>query len=143
MPRMSSEESHALGAANRKDRMLQEALKGDILFVVSPVAVTPVPINAAWTRDVFISVENAAGEVHEWFSEEIASGLSIADVSSAGTASIVSTTLSIVNGQAKVVVSGSDNDWVNADTDTLTVEEYTGFASETLAEKTSVETFTT
>ena len=143
MPRMSSEESHALGAANRRDRMLQEALKGDILFVVSPVAVAPVPINAAWTRDVFISVENAAGEVHEWFSEEIASGISIADVSSAGTASIVSTTLSIVNGQAKVVVSGSDNDWDNADTDTLTVEEYTGFASETLAEKTSVETFTT
>ena len=142
MPRMSSEESHALGDANRRDRMLQEALKGDIVFVVSPATVAPLPTAAAWTREVNVTVENAAGEIHEWFNEEIATGVSIADGSTAGTASIPSTTLSVVDGQVTVIVSGDAADWLDTETDTLTVEEYTGFAGQTMAAKTSVETFT-
>ena len=143
MPRMSSEESHALGVANRKTRMLQEALQGDILFVVTPAAVAPVPTAAAWTRSVVVSVENAAGEVHEWFTEDITTGVSVGDTSTAGTATIASTTLSIINGQATVVVSGDAASWLNAETDTLTVAQYTGFSGATMATKASIETFTT
>ncbi len=142
MPRLASEESHALGVRNTEDRLRAEALGGDILFVLTPAAVAPVPISAAWTRNVVVSVENAAGEVHTWFNEVIASGNSIADGSTAGTASIVSTTLTIVEGRATVVVSGDAQDWLDTETDTYTVAEYTGFAGQTLAVKTSVETFT-
>lgn len=143
MPRMSSEQSHALGGHNTQLRMLQEALKGNILFVLSPAAVAPVPTAVAWTRNVEVTVENAAGEVHEWFTEAIAAGVSIGDTSIAGTASIVSTTLSIVNGRATVVVSGDAAAWLNAETDTLTVAQYTGFAGATMLTKASIETFTT
>jgi len=146
MPRMSSEQSHALGGHNTQLRMLQEALKGDILFVLSPAAVAPVPTAAAWTRDVEVTVENAAGEVHEWFTESITTGVSIGDTSTAGTASIAGaapTTLVIVNGRATVTVEGDAAAWLNAETDTLTVAQYTGFAGATMTVKTSVETFTT
>jgi len=139
---MSSEESHALGGVNKRARMLQEALKGDILFVLAPSAVAPLPTSSAWTRNVEVTVENAAGEVHDWFTEAITSGVSIADGSTAGTASIVSTTLSIVRGRVTVVVAGDAQDWLDTETDTLTVAEYTGIAGQTMAVKTSVETFT-
>lgn len=142
MPRMSSEESHALGNVNKQDRLLQEALKGDILFVVSPATLTSAPTAAAWSRVVNISVENAAGEIHEWFNEAIATGVAIADTSIAGTASIPSTTLSVVDGKVDVVVSGDAADWLAAETVTLTVAEFTGFAGQTLAAKTSVDTYT-
>ncbi len=141
--KFSSEQSHSFGLANTEKRLLQEALEGDILFVLTPATVAPVPTSSAWTRSVTVSVENAAGERHTWFDEAITTGVAIADTSSAGTASIPSTTLTIVNGEAVIVVSGDAADWLNAETDTLTVAEYTGFAGQTLAAKTSVETFTT
>jgi hypothetical protein len=141
--RLSSEQSYALGTANKEARLLAEALNGDILWVVTPATVTPVPTSSAWTRSVTVRAENAAGEVHSWLNEAIASGVAIADGSTAGTATIVSTTLTIVNGQAVVEVSGDAADWLNAETDTLTVAEYTGFDGQTMAAKTSVETFTT
>ncbi len=142
MPRMSSEESRALGDVNKRDRMLQEALKGDIVFVVTPAAVNRGNTAAIWSRDVGVTVENAAGEIHEWFTEAIATGVSIANTSVAGAASIPSTTLSVVNGQATVTVSGDAAAWLAAETDTLTVTQYTGFAGATMTVKTSVQTFT-
>jgi hypothetical protein len=92
---------------------------------------------------VDVQAQNAAGEIHTWLNVAIASGVSVGDTSTAGTASIVSTTLTIVNGKAEVVVSGDAQDWLNAETDTLTVTEYTGFSGGTMAVKTSVETWTT
>lgn len=142
--RLANEQSRSLGTHNSEARLLQEALNGDILFVVTPATLTPVPLTAeGFTRTVKVSVQNAAGEVHTWLDVAIGSGLSIADTSTAGTASIVATTLTLVKGEALVVVTGDAQDWDDAETDTLTVEEYTGFAGQTLAEKTSVETFTT
>jgi len=123
--------------------MLQGALQGDILFVVTPAVLTSAPTALAWTRNVSVTVENAAGEVHEWFEEAIVTGVSVGDTSTAGTASIDSTTLTFVNGKANVVVSGDAAAWLNAETVTVTVPQYTGFASETLTVKTSVDTYTT
>lgn len=118
-----------------------KAMAGDIVWVVSPATVAPAPTSAAWTRTVYIELQTAAGEVHEWFSDAITSGVSIADTSTAGTASIPSTTLTVVSGKASVVVSGDEADWLDTETDTLTVAEAT-ILGYTVAAKTSVETFT-
>ena len=87
-------------------------------------------------------METAGGQVHEWFNKDITSGVSIADTSSAGTASIASTTLSFTKGKATVVITGSAHSWLNSETDTLTVAQAT-ILGYTVASKTSVETFTT
>jgi len=121
---------------------LSKAMSGDLVWVVTPATVTPVPTSAAWTRTVHIELQTAAGETHTWFNDAITSGVSIADTSTAGTASIPATTLTVVNGAVDVVVSGDAADWLNTETDTLTVAEAT-ILGYTVAAKTSVETFTT
>lgn len=124
------------GAIDLRDK----AMAGDMVIVVTPATKSSAAVSAAWTRDVVIEVQTAAGEVHDWLDKSIANGVSIADTSSAGTATIASTTLSLVKGRAVVTVTGSNNAWLAADTDTLTVAAATilGYA---LASKTSVETF--
>lgn len=128
-------------AVKNELKLRDKALAGDILFVVDPATVTPVPTSEAWTRTVTITLETTAGEVHEWFNKAITTGVSIADTSTAGTATIPSTTLTFTNGKATVVVSGDAQDWLNTETDTLTVAEAT-ILGYTIAAKTSVETFT-
>jgi hypothetical protein len=89
----------------RKEMVLRDkALSGDIVWVCNPATATPAPTSAAWTRDVIITLETAAGEVHTWFDDAITTGVSIADTSTAGTASILSTTLTVVNGKVTVTV---------------------------------------
>ena len=123
-------------------KIRDKASAGDILFVVDPATVTPVPLSTAWTRTVTVTLETAAGEIHEWFNKAITTGVSIADTSTAGTATIPATTLTFANGKATVVVSGDAEDWLNTETDTLTVAQAT-ILGYTIAAKTSVETFTT
>lgn len=89
---------------------LQSAMSGDLVFVVTPETLTSEATAAGWTRAVTIELQNAAGEVQTWFSKAITSGVSIED-SSAGTASIVSTTLTFVNGVATVVITGNAASW--------------------------------
>lgn len=119
-----------------------KALSGDITLVITPPTVAPVPTAAAWTRDVKLSYQTADGKVHTWFNDVTTSILSIANTSSAGTASIVSTTLTIVEGEATVVISGDAEAWLDSETDTLTVANTT-VAGITVTGGTSVETFTT
>lgn len=115
------------------------ALSGDIVFRVDPATAAPAPTAAAWTRTVQVYVENAVGDLHEWLTKTIT--ISIADTSTAGTASIVSTDLAIVGGRGTVVVSGDAEAWLDTETDTLTIAEAT-ILGYTVAAKTSVETFT-
>ena len=117
-----------------------KALSGDMLWVLTPATVTSAPTAAAWTRTVVVELQTAAGEVHTWFNDAIATGNSIAD-DGGGTASIVSTTLTIVDGKATVVVSGTEATWADTETDTYTVAEAT-ILGYTVGAKTSVETFT-
>lgn len=118
-----------------------KALSGDIVMVISPATVAPAPTSEAWTREVLITIESADGELHDWLTASYSTKLSIADTSVAGTASIVSTTLSIVNGKAVVIVTGSEHNWLNSETDTLTVANIT-VLGQTVTGGTSVETFT-
>lgn len=118
-----------------------KGMAGDMVWVATPATVSTPATSAAWTRTVKITLETAGGEVHEWFTKSIANGVSVGDTSTAGTATIPSTTLNVVNGRAEVVVSGDAQDWLAAETDTLTVAEAT-IMGYTVAAKTSVETFT-
>ena len=117
-----------------------DGLCGDLVFVVTPATVTSDATAAAWTRTVTIELQNAAGDVQKWFNKAITTGVSIADTSSAGTATIPSTTLTFVNGVATVVVSGDEAAWLAEETDTLTIAQAT-ILGYTVAAKTSVETF--
>ena len=129
-------------AVREELKIRDKAMAGDIVMSVTPATVTPVPTSAAWTRNVVVSIESAAGEVHQWLSGTYATTLSVGDTSTAGTASIVATTLTIVNGQATVVVSGDAQDWLNTETDTLTVANITVLGV-TVTGGASIETFTT
>ena len=122
-------------------KLRDKALSGDIVMVIDPETVTPLPTAAAWTRNVTISIETATGEVHDWLSRAYTTTLSIADTSTAGTATIASTTLTLVNGKATVAVSGDAAAWLNTETDTLTVANITVLGY-TVTGGTSVETFT-
>lgn len=127
----------------KKEMALRDkAAAGDILWVLTPATVTPTPTAAAWTRDVVVTLETAAGDLHSWFDVSITTGVAIANTSSAGTATIPATTLVIKNGKATITVTGDEQDWLNTETDTLTVAEAT-ILGYTVSAKTSVETFTT
>jgi hypothetical protein len=116
-----------------------KAMSGDLVWVATPATIDTAATGAAWERTVHVELQTASGEVHEWFSDTIATGNSIAD-DGGGTASIVSTDLTIVNGKADVVVSGDASTWAAAETDTYTVTEAT-ILGYTVAAATSVETF--
>ncbi len=126
--------------ANELD-LRAKAMAGDLIWVCTPSAVAPSPTAAAWTRSVVVTLETAAGEIHTWFNKAITSGASIANTSSAGTATIPSTTLTIENGKATIVVSGDAESWLATETDTLTIAQATILGA-TVGAKTSVETFT-
>jgi hypothetical protein len=117
------------------------AMSGDIVMSITPATAAPAPTSAAWTRDVVVSIENAAGDVHTWLTQDYTTTVSIADTSTAGTASIASTTLSISEGVATITVSGDAADWLDTETDTLTIGNITVMGY-TVSGGTSVETFT-
>lgn len=107
-----------------------DAMQGDMVLDISPSTVNTAPTAAAWTRDVVITLQNAAGDTHEWMDAAFTTTLSIADASSAGTASIVSTTLTFVNGVATIVVSGDAAAWLGgtAQIETISATKGTGIA---------------
>ncbi|MCK5609783.1 hypothetical protein KAR91_48375 [Candidatus Pacearchaeota archaeon] len=110
--------------------IIEDAIQGDMVLDISPTTVATAPTASAWTRDVVLTLQNAAGETHEWCDMAITTRLSIADASSAGTATIVSTTLTFVNGVATIVVSGDAQAWLGGtaqvETITCTAGESTG-----------------
>lgn len=110
--------------------LVEDAIQGDIVLDISPATPSAVPIATAWDRDVVLTLKNAAGDTHTWCDMAFTTTLSIADASSAGTASIVSTTLTFVNGVATIVVSGDAQDWLGGiaqvETITCTAGESTG-----------------
>lgn len=118
-----------------------KALSGDIVLVIDPETVAPAPTAAAWTRDVKVSIQTAAGEVHKWLNKAYATTASIADTSTAGTASIESTTLTIIEGEATITVSGDAEAWLDTETDTLTIGNIVA-GGITVTGGTSIETFT-
>ena len=127
--------------ANEQLNLIGKAMSGDMVIVIDPETSTPAPTSSAFTTDVRISVQTAGGDVHKWLNEAYTTTLSIADTSTAGTASIASTTLTLVDGEAVVTVSGDAADWLDTETWTLTVGNITVMGY-TVTGGTSVATFT-
>ena len=109
-------------------------------MVVSPATVVGVAATGAWTRKVSIYIKSAAGDIHQWLNAAYTTTASVGDTSTAGTATIGSTTLTIVGGVASVVVTGSAHAWLATETDTLTIGNIT-VLGKTVTGGTSVETF--
>jgi hypothetical protein len=107
--------THILGMA------LMDACAGDMQIEIVPATVNRTATSASWTRTVKLRLKNTAGQTHDWFNKSVTSAISIADTSTAGVASIPSTTLVWVNGEASVIVSGTAAAWIAAETNTLTV----------------------
>jgi hypothetical protein len=141
MARLSSNQSKSLGEQNVEREMFVKALNNDISMSISPATVAPEPTAAAWTRSVQVKIVDSAGNTHTWVNSAYTTTVSIADTSTAGTASIASTTLTLVNGVANITVSGDEADWLDTETDTLTIGNIT-LAGITVTGGTSVETFT-
>lgn len=124
------------------DALIAKAMSGDLVFVVTPATDTPVPTDAAWEQDIVVELQTAAGEVHKWFDKTITTGIAASDTSSAGTASMTSTTLTFSEGRATATLEGDEADWLNTETATATIAAAT-ILGYTVAEKTCVLTFTT
>jgi hypothetical protein len=120
--------------------LLNKAMVGDIVIAISPATVGQTAGSTAWTRTVTVTMKTAASETHDWFNKAIATGVSIAYSSSAGVATIPSTTLTFVDGVATVVISSAALTWAGGDTDTLTIANVT-FNGATVTGGTSVGTF--
>jgi hypothetical protein len=126
-------------AAATKVDLLEDALQGDMVLDISPETVDRTATSEAWTRTVTVTLQNAAGDTHTWCNMAFATSAAIADTSSLGTASIVSTTLTLVNGVASIVVSGSEHAWEADETNTLTISNLS-ILGYTVTGGTSVET---
>jgi hypothetical protein len=134
---------NGIGLTNNEElTLLEKAMSGDMVISITPTTLVSDPVSVAWTRNVLIEVKSAAGELHSWLNGAFTTILSIGNTSTAGTASIVSTTMTLVNGQVTTVVTGTAHDWLNTETDTLTVAN-TVILGYTVTGGTSVETFTT
>jgi len=125
---------------NENIDLLGAAINGDMTMVITPTAVTSAATAEAWTRVVNVKVVDSNGTKHAWLTQDFTTTASIADTSTAGTASITSTTLSLVGGEANITVSGDAADWLATETDTLTIGDLT-ILGYTVTGGTSVETF--
>lgn len=142
MPRLGSKSSKSLDDRWAKyDQYIEASVNGGLTMDINPTAVNRDATAAAWIRYVDIQILNSDGTIATWLTKDYATTLSIGDTSVAGTASIVSTTLSIVAGVARVAVSGDAAAWLAAETDTLTVANITDPFGNTVTGGTSVQTF--
>ena len=123
------------------DAIVAKGLSGDLVFSVSPATATPAPTAAAWTQSIVIELQSTAGEVHTWFNDAITTAIAASTNSSAGSASMESTTLTFVDGKATATLEGDEAAWLAEETATATVAEQT-ILGYTVASKTCVLTFT-
>lgn len=129
-------ENIRVGSGDPNDlKALIKALTGDMKFSVLPISATVIHTSAGWTKDVEISLTTVDGEVHNWSQNPIT--ISIADNSTAGTASIATTTPKMVDGKCIVTITGNAAAWLVGDTATLTVAAST-ILGYTVASKTCV-----
>lgn len=129
----------------RKPRLVEEAIMGDMVMVITPTTDTPAPTAEAWEYEVEVAIKDASGNVHTWLTKDFATSVAITDDSAAGVASVdgeTPTTLSLVNGKATITIKGTEAAWLNAETVTLTLSNLT-IAGYTVTGGTCVLTFTT
>lgn len=119
---------------------LTSALSGDIVLEISPEAVDREATDAVWTRTVTLTLKNTAGEVLTFYNGTQETKASIATDSVAGAPTIASQDIVFVNGVSSIVVSGDAADWLEDETDTLTIANLS-VNNFTVTGGTSVQTF--
>ena len=135
-------------APNLRDDLQQRdlAASGKIVRKVTPATVTTAPKIAgdkSWERWVEIeyldALSSVGGKRHRWYQGTV--NVSIADTVTA-TAKVLSTSVSVVDGYARVKVYSTGGNSTQGGTDTLTVKQQS-ILGVTLSTQTSVETFST
>jgi hypothetical protein len=140
MAKLSTENSHALGTQMKEKRFLEQIVaKNDIVMSITPATKSTAAASITGDRMVAIELKNAAGERLTNINGSWTTTLSIADTA-AGTASIASTTLTVVKGLANVAITRTGT-WSASNTNTLTVANLT-IMGITVTGGTSVETAT-
>ncbi len=119
-----------------------KALSGDLVFVVKPDAATPAPTSAVWEFPFTVELQDAAGNVHDWFNATFADGFTATNTSNLGTASMEDEDAVFVNGVAEGILKGDAEDWLDTETAIATLGEQT-ILGYTVGEKNLTLTFTT
>lgn len=119
---------------------LATGLNGDMLVRITPTAKNKTATAAAWTEKITVELVDAAGRVHTWFNKTLTTKASVADTSTAGIATIGSTSLVFVNGKAEVALAGAAAAWLATETVTVTIANLT-INGATVTGGTSVITF--
>ena len=117
---------------NENFALLIKALQGDVVIKLSQATAAPTAAACAAAAQVYnigIRLETAAGELHNWYNGKIK--LAAADDDSAGAVSInpEAGEISMVNGEASVVVTMSKAAWTATKAATLTVSKPTSAKS--------------
>lgn len=129
-------------------RMVEKALSGDIVLVLSPattgskataIAAAVAAQGGKFIRTVKFELQDAAGNIHTWFSGDIA--LTSADVTAGDGESAIAdeaTNVTLKEGVGSVDIEYSGA-WAAADTNTLTTTQR-DICGVTITAKTSIDT---
>lgn len=127
--------------------MVTKALSGDMVFKCTPATAAPSAAAAALNDIVYkvkVTLENAAGEVHDWYNGPVL--LAISDNDSTGNATIspAAGEHNMTNGELEVTVTLPKASWTAGKAVTLTVSDPatagTGICGWAVADKTFVAT---
>ena len=127
--------------------MVTKALSGDMVFKCTPATAAPSAAAAALGDIVYkvkVTLENAAGEVHDWYNGPVLLAIATNDSTGVPTISPAAGEHNMTNGELEVTVTLPKAEWTATKTVTLTVSDLeaagTGICGWTVASKTFVAT---
>jgi hypothetical protein len=103
-----------------------EAIVNSNVSINGSADATQVATTEAWTKYVYVKAQigDVNGDVIGAINRSYATTVSVTDDSTAGTATIGSTTLTFVNGVATIAVNGDAAAWLVDDEITVTIAEF-------------------
>lgn len=127
--------------------MVTKALSGDMVFKCTPATAAPSAAAAAQADIVYkvkVTLENAAGEVHDWYNGPVLLAISDDDNTGNATISPAAGEHNMTNGELEVTVTLPKASWTKGKAVTLTVSDPatagTGICGWVVANKTFVAT---
>ena len=127
--------------------MVTKALSGDMVFKCTPPTAAPSATAAAQAAIVYkvkVTLESAAGEVHDWYNGPVLLAISGTDGTGTATISPAAGERNMTNGELEVTVTLPKVAWTSGSVVTLTVSDPadagTGICGWTVADTTFVAT---
>lgn len=127
--------------------MVTKALSGDMVFKCTPATAAPSAAAAAQAAIVYkvkVTLESAAGEVHDWYNGPVRLAIASTDSTGVATISPAAGERNMTNGELEVTVTLPKVAWTSGSTVTLTVSDPSdagaGICGWTVADKTFVAT---